>query len=144
MPDDFEDPIDKIIREARDKGAFQDLPGKGKPIRWDDDSFIPDDQRMAQRLLRDNGFTLDWIALGQEIEGQFSALCQDLAARHAAHTAGRLGRADWEQARAEFSRQVQALNKRIIEYNVRVPHEQFARRPYPTDPDTAIRRKQGD
>jgi hypothetical protein len=137
MPDDFERPIDKIIREARENGAFQDLPGKGKPIRWEDDGLVPEDQRLAHKILRDNGFTLDWIELGQEIERQYAGLCQALAAQRAAHAAGKLDESGWQQACADFSSSAQALNRRIIEYNVRVPHEQFARRPYPTDPEKA-------
>jgi DnaJ homolog subfamily C member 28 len=134
MSDDFEQHIDKILREAREKGAFQDLPGKGKPIRWEDDALVPEDQRLAHKILRDNGFTLDWIEMGQELERQYVTLRQRLDAQHAARTAGRLNEAGWQEAQSEFSRKVQELNKRIIEYNLRVPHEQFARRLYPTDP----------
>jgi DnaJ homolog subfamily C member 28 len=135
MNDDFEQPIDKIIREAREKGAFQDLPGKGQPLRWQDDALVPDDQRMAHKLLRDNGFTLDWIAFGQEIEAQHAALVGRLESQRAARASGGLDEAGWQQARADFTAAVRALNRRIIEYNVRVPNEAFSRPPYPTDPD---------
>jgi hypothetical protein len=36
MTEDFERPIDKIIREAWERGDFDDLPGKGQPIHWEE------------------------------------------------------------------------------------------------------------
>lgn len=32
MPRDFEPEVDRIIREAINRGEFEDLPGKGRPI----------------------------------------------------------------------------------------------------------------
>jgi len=52
--EEFEQPIDKIIREARDKGEFDHLPGKGKPIRWEDETLVPDEQRLVNRVLKNN------------------------------------------------------------------------------------------
>jgi hypothetical protein len=136
MPDEeFERPIDKILREAREKGAFDDLPGKGKPIQWEDESMVPEDQRMAQRLLKHNGFTLDWIALGKEIEGDYEILRRGLELARSAHRAGGLDDAEWQSARERFRDGLRALNKRIIGYNLRVPHERLYKRPYPIEPD---------
>jgi DnaJ homolog subfamily C member 28 len=129
---DFESPLDKIIREARENGAFQDLPGKGKPLQWQDESMIPEDQRMAQRILKSNGFTLDWIEMGQELERDYAALCGDLDRAQAEHAAGKLDAAGWRAARAAFERKVRELNQRIIGYNLRVPHEHFQRMPFST------------
>lgn len=138
MTEDFERPIDKIIREARESGAFDDLPGKGKPIQWEDESLVPEDQRMAQRVIKNSGFTLDWIEQGQEIERDYKAARTDLEQAAAARAEERLDYAGWQSARAEFTRKVQAINKRIIGYNLRVPHEQFQRLPYAADPDRIV------
>ena len=37
-------------------GAFDDLPGAGKPLELDDDRMVPEDLRMAYRILRNSGF----------------------------------------------------------------------------------------
>ena len=71
---DFEDPLDKIMREARERGEFNDLPGKGKPFQWEDESMVPEDQRMANRLLKNNNFTLDWIEMGKELDAEYARL----------------------------------------------------------------------
>lgn len=132
---DFESPLDKILREARERGAFDDLPGKGKPIRWDDESQVPEDQRMANRLLKNNGFTLDWIEVGKELDARFGALQERLAHARTDRAAGRLDEAGWRSITREIAGQIRELNKSIIGYNVRTPHERFHKLPYPIDPD---------
>jgi len=43
------------IREAMARGEFENLPGAGKPLRLEDDSMIPDDLRVAYKILRNAG-----------------------------------------------------------------------------------------
>ena len=40
------------IREAQREGAFDDLPGKGKPLQLEDQSLIPEDLRMSYHILK--------------------------------------------------------------------------------------------
>jgi len=44
------------IAEALRDGDFSDLPGTGKPLALDDDRLIPDDLRMAYRILKNAGY----------------------------------------------------------------------------------------
>ena len=37
------------IREAQERGEFDDLPGKGKPLDLEDLSGVPEEMRMAYR-----------------------------------------------------------------------------------------------
>ena len=48
--------IEARIAEAQRAGAFDDLPGAGKPLDLSDDRLIPEDIRMAYRILRNAGF----------------------------------------------------------------------------------------
>ena len=43
------------IRAAQDEGVFDNLPGKGKPLQLDDDSGIPEDMRLAFKILKNAG-----------------------------------------------------------------------------------------
>ena len=43
------------IAAAIDAGEFDDLPGAGKPLDLDDDPLVPDDLRVAWRLLKNAG-----------------------------------------------------------------------------------------
>jgi hypothetical protein len=40
------------IREAQREGAFDNLPGKGKPLALEDQSLIPEDLRMSYHILK--------------------------------------------------------------------------------------------
>ena len=48
----FEEIIERRIKEAQAKGEFDDLPGRGKPLQIEDDSHIPEDLRMAYKVLK--------------------------------------------------------------------------------------------
>lgn len=43
------------IRDAMRDGTFDDLPGAGRPLALDDDALIPEDLRMAYRILKNAG-----------------------------------------------------------------------------------------
>jgi hypothetical protein len=43
------------IRDAMRDGIFDDLPGAGRPLALDDDALIPEDLRMAYRILKNAG-----------------------------------------------------------------------------------------
>jgi hypothetical protein len=131
---DSEDPLDKMMREARERGEFDNLPGKGKPFKWDDESLVPEDQRMANRLLKHNNFTLDWIELGKELDAEYARLVEEYRTAQIARSLGRLSEAGLSEARAVFLKKVDDLNRRVIGYNLRVPGDQFFRRPYSKEP----------
>jgi hypothetical protein len=44
--------VEERICEAQRDGAFDNLPGKGKPLRLEDQSMIPEDLRMSYHILR--------------------------------------------------------------------------------------------
>jgi hypothetical protein len=48
--------IEAKIAEAQRAGAFDNLPGRGRPLDLDDDRLIPEDIRMAYRILKNAGF----------------------------------------------------------------------------------------
>jgi hypothetical protein len=44
------------IAEALANGAFDDLPGAGQPLELDDDPLIPEELRLAYRILKNAGY----------------------------------------------------------------------------------------
>jgi len=48
----YEKIVEQRIREAVEKGEFDNLPGKGKPIPLEDDSHVPEELRLAYKLLK--------------------------------------------------------------------------------------------
>lgn len=55
------------IREAIERGEFDNLPNKGKPLNLDDDSLVPEDLRMAYRVLKNTGYLPPELELKKEI-----------------------------------------------------------------------------
>ena len=48
--------VEKHIKDAQEKGEFDNLPGKGQPLSLDDDSAVPEDLRVAFRILKNAGY----------------------------------------------------------------------------------------
>jgi hypothetical protein len=44
------------IEEAIARGEFDDLPGAGRPLDLDDDPLMPEDLRVAYRILKNAGY----------------------------------------------------------------------------------------
>lgn len=44
------------IQEAMEKGELDNLPGQGKPLVFEDISHVPEDLRMAYKLLKNAGY----------------------------------------------------------------------------------------
>ncbi len=58
---------EKRIKEAMQQGQFDNLPGKGKPLVFEDDSMIPEDLRMAYKILKNAGFIPPELQTEKEI-----------------------------------------------------------------------------
>ncbi|WP_409273644.1 DUF1992 domain-containing protein [Neobacillus sp. SCS-31] len=64
------------IKKAYDNGEFEDLPGFGKPLPQDDLAGIPDELRMAYRVLKNAGYTEEAKSLRQEMVSLESMIAQ--------------------------------------------------------------------
>jgi hypothetical protein len=52
----YETLIEQRIREATARGEFDDLPGAGQPMQLDDDLLVPEEVRVAHRILKNAGY----------------------------------------------------------------------------------------
>ncbi len=55
------------IREAMARGEFANLPGAGKPLHFEDDVMIPEDLRVAYKVLKNAGCIPPELELRKEI-----------------------------------------------------------------------------
>ncbi|MBI2413810.1 MAG: DUF1992 domain-containing protein [Deltaproteobacteria bacterium] len=55
------------IKEALGRGELTDLPGRGKPLVFEDDSLVPEDQRLSMKILRNAGCIPPELELKKEI-----------------------------------------------------------------------------
>jgi DnaJ homolog subfamily C member 28 len=124
--------IEDQIRRAMESGQFDNLPGKGKPLRLEKNPFEPEDWRMAHHLLRSNGFTLPWIEVRREIEIELEAARSSLErtrrwrlnAEERCLTSNQ-AEAEWQRAMQGFHLQIATLNRKIFDFNLHAPGLQF-------------------
>ena len=55
------------IRDAIQRGEFDNLPGRGKPLILEDDRHIPEDLRLAYKVLKNAGCLPPELELKKEI-----------------------------------------------------------------------------
>lgn len=55
------------IREAIERGEFLDLRGKGKPLVFEDETWVPEDLRPVYRILKNAGCLPEELELRQEV-----------------------------------------------------------------------------
>ncbi len=76
---------ERKIAEAISRGELDDLPGQGRPLDLDDDALVPEDLRLAYRILKNAGFvppevqTLNEIAELERLAGLDSKAARKLA-----------------------------------------------------------------
>jgi hypothetical protein len=65
----FDKLVEALIKEAQERGEFDNLPGKGKPIDLTTYFEMPEDVRVAQSVLKNAGMTSPEVELLKEIAG---------------------------------------------------------------------------
>lgn len=70
---------EKRIEEAQAKGEFDNLPGRGRPLELEDMSHVPEELRMAYKILRNAGCLPPELAERKEISRLADMLehCED-------------------------------------------------------------------
>ncbi len=133
---DWEAAVEKQIREAIERGEFDHLPGKGKPLDLGEDPFTPTEWQLAFKILKDAGAAPDWIEQDKEIRLERVALevmlqqqarWQRERAAEAktrgpdARIAERASLAR-EEAVTRYRKRATALNKLIDTFNLKAPN----------------------
>ena len=95
---------ERKILEGMQEGAFDHLEGTGKPLDLSENPFEDPSDRLANRLLKNNGFAPNWIEEAKEIEAESRRL-RSLAE----------GMTDDLRIRAA------SLNRRILAFNLKAP-----------------------
>jgi DnaJ family protein C protein 28 len=126
--------IEEHLKKAIEDGKFDDLPGKGKPLRMDENPHEDEQWRLAFHILSEGGFSLPWIEaikeIGQEIERARADLQRSWNWRaYALEQKQPYPRvqAEWQRAVEAFRDKVKQLNKRIRDYNLQTPTSRFQR-----------------
>ena len=63
----FDKIVEALIKEAQERGEFDNLPGKGKPIDLTSYFEMPEEVRLAQSVLKNAGMTSPEVQILKEI-----------------------------------------------------------------------------
>jgi len=69
----WESLTERLIREAQEAGAFDDLPGQGQPLELEDDSHAGD-MATANHILRNAGAAPPWIEADKAVRRSLDAI----------------------------------------------------------------------
>jgi hypothetical protein len=69
----WESLVERLIREAQEDGAFDDLAGRGRPLQLDEDLYAGE-MAVANHVLRNAGAAPPWIEVDKEIRRQLDAI----------------------------------------------------------------------
>jgi hypothetical protein len=137
--DKFRAMAERRIREALDSGEFKVDTGPDKQLDLEENPFVPEEWRLAFRVLKSGNYRPDWIELASDIENDLAAW-RTAADRHFAFLrrrldaltadAGGLRRMREEVAALKLrharattyhARMMDEINQKIHRYNATVP-----------------------
>ena len=91
--------VEKMIREAMEKGEFDNLAGSGKPLDLSDYFATPEDVRIGHKLLKDANIIPEELELRREVE----TLKEELA------------RCSTEEEKRQVRKKI---NEKLLKYNL--------------------------
>lgn len=126
----WNDLVSGRIEEAMQQGAFDNLPGHGKPLNLRRNPYTPEEQQMAFNLLEDNNLAPGWIGDRKQLQMDIEKLRTQMR-QVVMRQQSEWGRAT-VQERAELQKErpfylrrwqttVDELNKRIKTINLKQP-----------------------
>ena len=130
--DDQPRSLDEQIKKAIQTGRFDDLPGKGQPLPLEENPFEDPSWRLANHILHSGGFSLPWIETRKEIEKDYQNALVELRRTWNWRTTMMDKNLldfnsddEWIRAQEIFKSKVEDLNKRIFNFNLEAPLDQF-------------------
>jgi hypothetical protein len=121
--------IEKQIREAMERGDFENLSGEGKPLDLRYDPNVPAEWQLAFKVLKDAGYAPDWIEQDKAIREALENLDKPFQRYLARRPASRDARAAREEKLiAEFRQVAAELNRSIDLFNLKAPVARLHRR----------------
>ena len=126
---------ERKISDAIEEGVFENLPGKGQPVKLDEDPVTPAHLRAANKVLKNAGVLPDWVQTLKDLQaerGEVAAYRAKLEAENrkrrvnlekapSTHVAVRQF-AEWHvKSRTEYHRRLKSANDLILKLSLLAP-----------------------
>jgi DnaJ family protein C protein 28 len=113
--------VEQRIQEAMERGEFDDLPGKGKPLPFDENPYLEPGQELAFGLLKNNGFAPEWVERDKEIRRELESVRNQLRIAWQHRQDRPVNESRWPAAVARLEENLAKLNRKIDDLNLIVP-----------------------
>ncbi|XP_004406334.1 PREDICTED: dnaJ homolog subfamily C member 28 [Odobenus rosmarus divergens] len=116
--------VEDLIQESMAKGDFDNLSGKGKPLKkFSGCSYIDPMTHNLNRILIDNGYQPEWILMQKEIKDTIDQLREAIlvSRKKLGNPMTPTEQKQWSQVCEQFQENIRKLNKRINDFNLIVP-----------------------
>ncbi|XP_003410347.3 dnaJ homolog subfamily C member 28 [Loxodonta africana] len=116
--------VEDLIQESMAKGDFDNLTGKGKPLKkFSGCSYIDPMTHNLNRILIDNGYQPEWILMQKEIKDTIEQLREAVlvSRKKLGNPMTPTEQKQWNQVCEQFQENIRKLNKRIDDFNLIVP-----------------------
>uniref|UniRef100_A0A0K8TG99 J domain-containing protein n=1 Tax=Lygus hesperus TaxID=30085 RepID=A0A0K8TG99_LYGHE len=138
--------VEDLIQESMTRGEFDNLGGKGKPLksRTSHNPYVDFTTHKMNEVLIDNGFTPQWITLAKEIREHRDQIRKNLQKTRAKIGPLPLNADDltyWSTTLERLEHDVQYLNSKIDFYNLVVPilHKQMTHFSLPLEAEKMLK-----
>jgi DnaJ family protein C protein 28 len=120
--------IEGAIQEAMAAGAFKNLPGEGKPLRFSQqEQAFAGDNWLGFKMLENGGYVPEWLNLGREIELDLEALAL-IDRNHQDYCENAHSPADWarvahsvDRLRESYEKKAREIRKKQDRFNHDAP-----------------------
>ncbi|KAJ4445406.1 hypothetical protein ANN_07211, partial [Periplaneta americana] len=117
--------VEDLIQESMSRGDFDNLAGKGKPLKHQvTNPYVDFVTHKMNQVLIDNGFTPEWITLQKEISDDTKYFRESLERYRAElgyYPLDDNDSAKWDDALSKHEAIVKKLNAKIDKFNLLVP-----------------------
>lgn len=133
-PGRWSEVMDELYEQAVRDGLFDNLPGHGKPLKLFKNPYAPGTE-LAYQLLKDNNYTLPWIAERNEVTAAIDALRSEVRRVWLRYqTEYRAARGEtirkslalgWNGYQERWHEHIAELNRLITNLNLKMPGERL-------------------
>ncbi|RDX82037.1 DnaJ-like subfamily C member 28 [Mucuna pruriens] len=111
--------VEQRIWHSMEEGQFENLPGKGKPLKLDTNPHADPAEDTLYRILSKNGCAPEWVELNKEIRSKISEWRMCLKKARATKCSG--DHSEWLKSSEALKLQLREINDKVFRYNLIVP-----------------------
>ncbi|KAI5081343.1 hypothetical protein GOP47_0004526 [Adiantum capillus-veneris] len=129
---DLANVVEQRVWHSALEGDFENLPGKGKPLKEEGNPHADPAEDLMYRILSKNGFAPEWVELNKEIRSHMERWRRNLKLcwrRKVNELSGNESHRDalWSADLKILEAELKDINKKVLHYNLIVP---FGRQVY--------------